>query len=85
VLLHLAVDGKQSRLCWEAVLEHMKQRGPSEPLLVGPSVHVLESNTGVRKAVRRERPASLEQRCQVHELCNALAKLPRLARPTLKS
>ena len=79
VLLHLAVGDKESCACWEAFLEDLKRRGLSEPLLV-----VLDGNTGVRKAVRRKLPNSLVQRCQVHKLRNVLAKLPHLARPTLK-
>jgi len=79
VLLHLAVGDKESCACWEAFLEDLKRRGLSEPLLV-----VLDGNTGVRKAVRRKLPNTLVQRCQVHKLRNVLAKLPHLARPTLK-
>jgi putative transposase len=79
VLLHLAVGDKESRACWEAFLEDMKRRGLSEPLLV-----VIDGNTGVRKAVRHKLAGSLVQRCQVHKLRNVLAKLPHLARPTLK-
>ena len=79
VLLHLAIGDKESAACWEAFLEDMKRRGLNEPLLC-----VMDGNAGVRKAVRQKFPNALVQRCQVHKMRNIMAKLPHLARPTLK-
>jgi len=79
VLLHLEVGDKESTACWEGFLEDLKRREMPEPLLV-----IIDGNAGVRKAVRRKFPQSLIQRCQVHRMRNVMAKLPAVARPTLK-
>jgi transposase-like protein len=79
VLLHLETGDKESTACWEAFLEDLKRREMPEPLLV-----IIDGNAGARKAVRRKFPHSLIQRCQVHRMRNIMAKLPAVARPTLK-
>jgi putative transposase len=79
VLLHLETGDKESTACWEAFLEDLKRRSMPDPLLV-----VIDGNAGVRKAARRKFPHSLIQRCQVHRMRNIMAKLPSVARPTLK-
>jgi transposase-like protein len=79
VLLHLEIGDKESTACWEAFLEDLKRREMPEPLLV-----IIDGNAGVRKAVRRKFSNSLVQRCQVHRMRNIMAKLPAVARPTLK-
>jgi len=60
-------------------VEDMRQRGLSEPLLA-----VIDGNPGVRKAVGRELPNSLVQRCHVRKLRNIVNKLPHVARPAIR-
>jgi putative transposase len=79
LLLDLTVGERESYEAWRVFLDDLKERGLKEPLLV-----VTDGNAGVIRAVRECLPSSLRQRCQVHEMRNVLAKLPRRVQGGIK-
>jgi transposase-like protein len=67
----LAPDSGDSTDAWADFLTDLTDRGLSCPLLV-----VSDGARGLIAAIEKAFPAALRQRCLIHRLRNALAKVP---------
>lgn len=74
-------DGyRESEASWLEVLRDCKRRGLSEQ----PKVAVGDGALGFWKALKKEFPATKQQRCWVHKTANVLNKLPKSMQPKTK-
>jgi putative transposase len=72
ILLHVALGNKESYDCWLAFLHDQTERGLNEPMMV-----ICDGSPGAIKACKEIFPHALKQRCQVHNMRNILARLPK--------
>lgn len=78
LLLYLAPGTKETTESSKEMLENLKRRGMSDPVLVAT-----DGAPGVIRAVEECFPSSLRQRCLAHKVRNIAAKLPEEAREVL--
>jgi len=79
-LVGLAAAASESTEAWRAFLEDLVQRGLRDPLLV-----VSDGAPGLIAAVEQVFPGSLRQRCVIHRLRNAVAKVSAADQDSFKS
>jgi putative transposase len=72
-LVAMDIGYRESELTWQGILMDLKQRGLSE----GSSLAVGDGSLGFWKALEKEYPSTVQQRCWVHRTCNILDKLPK--------
>jgi putative transposase len=77
--LGLAPGAAESTDAWRALLEDLKDRGLSAPLLV-----ISDGGKGLCAAIECSFPTSLHQRCLVHVCRNLIAKVPTHAQDQVK-
>jgi putative transposase len=77
--LGLAPGAAESTDAWRALLEDLKDRGLSAPLLV-----ISDGGKGPCAAIECSFPTSLHQRCLVHVCRNLIAKVPAHAQDQVK-
>ncbi|MDA8071607.1 MAG: IS256 family transposase [Actinomycetota bacterium] len=79
-LVGLAACASESTEAWRGFLEDLVRRGLSDPLLV-----VSDGAPGLIAAIEQVFPRSLRQRCVIHRLRNALAKVSKADQDTFKA
>jgi putative transposase len=67
----VALGSRESTRAWADLLEDLKRRGLSQPLLV-----ITDGGSGLLAAVEAHFPEVLRQHCTKHKLANVLEKVP---------
>jgi transposase-like protein len=71
-VLAVALGSRESTRAWMDLLEDLKRRGLSEPLLI-----ITDGGSGLRAAVEAHFPHVARQHCTKHKLANVLEKVPK--------
>lgn len=75
------VDGyRESEASWREVLEQLASQG----LCIPPEVVIGDGALGLWKAVTKQWPKTVQQRCWVHKTANVLNKVPKPVQPKIK-
>ena len=72
---------RESELSWRSILMNLKNKG----LQHGPLFATGDGALGFWKALEKEFPQTVQQRCWVHKTANVLDKLPKSVQPEAKS
>jgi putative transposase len=79
-LVGLAAAASESTEAWRSFMEELVQRGLASPLLV-----VSDGAPGLIAAIEQVFPRSLRQRCVIHRLRNAVAKVAKADQDAFKA
>lgn len=80
-LVSIEEGPRESELSWRNVLMNLKNNG----LVHGPLLATGDGSLGFWKALEKEFPQAVHQRCWVHKTANVLDKLPKSVQPEAKS
>jgi len=78
VLLDMCIAGEESCASWSEIIDRLEKRGMSAPVLA-----VIDGNSGLEAALRKQWPRIEIQRCTTHKLRNLQAKAPARMREEL--